>query len=80
MKLSELSRRDWFKNVGLGLGAAAVGVSASQDASADFVTKKVAQRGTEYTGKDAVPCTLSDGKVSCCECEHGPEGYCNRFP
>lgn len=64
MKLSELSRRDWFKNVGLGLGAAAVGVSASQDASADFVTKKVAQRGTEYTGKDAVPCTLSDGKVS----------------
>ncbi len=64
MKLSELTRRQWMKNVGIGLGAASVGLGVgNQDAKADFVTKKVAQRGTKYTGAEATPCKLVDGKI-----------------
>ncbi|MBP3693695.1 MAG: FAD-dependent oxidoreductase [Thermoguttaceae bacterium] len=65
MKLSELTRRSWLKNVGLGLGAAAAGASfGSEEVRADFVTKKVAKRGTEYSGAEATPCTFANGKVT----------------
>ncbi|MDO4575718.1 MAG: FAD-dependent oxidoreductase [Planctomycetia bacterium] len=60
MKLSDLSRRDWLKNVGVGLGAVAI----TGTANADFVTKKNAPPGVPFDGKNALPCKLADGKVT----------------
>lgn len=62
MFLSELSRRDWFKAFGLGMGAVALG--ASTNARADFVHKEDKTSGVLLDGSQARPCTLQkDGTV-----------------
>jgi len=65
MKLSELSRRNWLKTVGLGLGATAVNLAGipTQRAQADFVYRENMTTGTLHDGTEAVPCRLEDDKV-----------------
>ena len=67
MKPSELSRREWLTRVGLAAGAAGVAGAASltpEDANADFVTRKKAERGKLYDGSEATPSRLhADGTI-----------------
>ena len=66
MFFNEVSRRDWFKSVGLGVGAAAlssIGLS-DRESKADFVSQKDKTTGKLLDGSQATPCTLqADGTI-----------------
>ncbi len=67
MFASEFSRRDWFKSLGLGVGAAAfssIGLSGN-DTRADFVRKEDKTTGKLLDGSQANPCVLqADGTIA----------------
>lgn len=63
MKFSDLSRRDWIKKVGLGVGAVGFSSLTPSETEADFVTKKNAKRGVMYDGSETNPCLFSEGKI-----------------
>ena len=68
MNYSEVSRRDWIKTLGMGVGAAAlsgIGVSTSREARADFVHKEDKTTGKLLDGSQANPCKLNaDGTIA----------------
>ena len=63
---SEVTRREWLKSLGLGVGAAAftsVGLT-NREAQADFVHKTDKTTGKLLDGSQAAPCTLqADGSI-----------------
>ncbi|MDD3590309.1 MAG: FAD-dependent oxidoreductase [Thermoguttaceae bacterium] len=63
---SEVTRREWLKSLGLGVGAAAftsVGLT-NREAQADFVHKTDKTTGKLLDGSQAAPCTLQvDGSI-----------------
>ena len=66
MLLSDLTRRELLKSLGLGLGAATLGAVelGSQPALADFVSKKDKTTGKLLDGSQANPVRLQpDGSV-----------------
>ncbi len=64
MLLSELTRRDLFKTLGVGAAALAAGNAASKKACADFVSQKDKTTGTLLDGSNATPVRiLNDGTI-----------------
>lgn len=66
MKLSDVSRRDWLKTLGAGLGATTLGVLGVdlKEARADFVHKEDKTTGVLHDGSQATPCRLqADGSI-----------------
>lgn len=67
MFASEVSRRDWFKSLGLSVGAAALSTVGLKEgeARADFVTQKDKTTGQLLDGSQATPSVLqADGTIA----------------
>ena len=63
MNYSDLTRRDWFKSLGLGAGfAAGIGFSIENETFADFRSRNAAA-GTPAAGLTTPPCRLENGTV-----------------
>ncbi|MDO4586967.1 MAG: FAD-dependent oxidoreductase [Planctomycetia bacterium] len=64
MKISQLTRRDWLKCVGLGTGAMFVNAANFvSDSKADFVYKEDMTSGELLDGSQATPCQLQNGTI-----------------